>query len=467
MASWSRSAAVVVASAVSQLAPAPQVSRTRYGAQIEPLVESYYKDADGAVIAGANAWPMLVEAAELCHEVLDKMDAGPTGQCLKDAARSELEMGATVRARATLLLYEMQRRGLFERLDRIAAERIFVRPSQPGDILQWELGPLGDIRQIARVSVVRMRLAAERGDGPAAVRSFRHALALARAVAHQFTLLDRLVGLAVLDLAINELRFEVAEGRWRDRGTLLGFAEAMDEFLPLPSPSLAFEGERLSALDAVRAVYEGREGTFLERLSRLGSNEEQPGHEVAPQVRLLAAQGVATESEAQEFIEALFARMIAATRLPAMEMIAEGERIHADINAAQNRHAVAKIVVPGVRKAMAALAQSDAGVVGTRAVLALELHRAEVGDYPESLGALIPRYLRDAPLDVYTREPLVYRVLKPDPQDPRRRYVLYSVGYDLTDNGGTPHPKTPAAATNSSGAGYDFQYTTLRAPAQE
>jgi hypothetical protein len=60
--------------------------------------------------------------------------------------------------------------------------------------------------------------------------------------------------------------------------------------------------------------------------------------------------------------------------------------------------------------------------------IGLALYRAEHRRYPETLGEVEP-YLGEVPLDPFVEEPFHYR-LEGD------EYVFYSVGPDLTDDGG-------------------------------
>jgi hypothetical protein len=62
---------------------------------------------------------------------------------------------------------------------------------------------------------------------------------------------------------------------------------------------------------------------------------------------------------------------------------------------------------------------------------AIERYRSTHASYPLSLGALVPLYLAAVPHDVINGQPYHYR-LKPDGS-----YLLYSVGWNETDDGGT------------------------------
>jgi hypothetical protein len=65
-----------------------------------------------------------------------------------------------------------------------------------------------------------------------------------------------------------------------------------------------------------------------------------------------------------------------------------------------------------------------------RLVAALAVYRAEVGAYPDKLDDLVPRVLEKLPVDLYGTRPFVYR------RD-AEGYLLYSVGRDGTDDGGS------------------------------
>jgi hypothetical protein len=66
---------------------------------------------------------------------------------------------------------------------------------------------------------------------------------------------------------------------------------------------------------------------------------------------------------------------------------------------------------------------------------ALERHRLARGQYPDTLGALAPDFIAALPDDVMVGRPLHYRRTADD------RFLLYSTGFDRTDDGGTPCPR--------------------------
>jgi hypothetical protein len=73
-----------------------------------------------------------------------------------------------------------------------------------------------------------------------------------------------------------------------------------------------------------------------------------------------------------------------------------------------------------------------------RIACALERHRLATGEYPATLDALIPRFMEKLPHDIINDQPLHYR------RTGDGRFLLYSVGWNGTDDGGiVGRQKTP------------------------
>jgi hypothetical protein len=78
----------------------------------------------------------------------------------------------------------------------------------------------------------------------------------------------------------------------------------------------------------------------------------------------------------------------------------------------------------------AAMAQTSADQAAL--ACALERFRLSNGQFPEKLDALAPRFVPQLPNDVVTGDALKYRRTDGDV------FVLYSVGWNEKDDGGTP-----------------------------
>jgi hypothetical protein len=91
-----------------------------------------------------------------------------------------------------------------------------------------------------------------------------------------------------------------------------------------------------------------------------------------------------------------------------------------------------KLMVPGLTNAVKKFAYGQTSVHLARIAVALERYRRLHGEYPEALDALVPQFLAAVPPDVIGGQPLKYR------RTSDGSFVLYSVGWNQTDDGGTP-----------------------------
>ncbi|MCX6911634.1 MAG: hypothetical protein NT167_00995 [Verrucomicrobia bacterium] len=87
-----------------------------------------------------------------------------------------------------------------------------------------------------------------------------------------------------------------------------------------------------------------------------------------------------------------------------------------------------------------------------QAALAIERYRLTTNSaLPDSLAQLVPKYLPAVPDDPYDGKPLRYKKLSP------KGYVIYSIGRNRQDDGGTPSP-----AADKAGGPYDLTFAVRR-----
>jgi hypothetical protein len=94
-------------------------------------------------------------------------------------------------------------------------------------------------------------------------------------------------------------------------------------------------------------------------------------------------------------------------------------------------------LAPNFNRAIQTTARNQTLVNEALVVCALERYRLANGQYPETLGALTPRFLEKIPTDIIGGKPLNFQ-LRPDGQ-----YVLYSIGWNEKDDGGIPGSRDP------------------------
>lgn len=101
-------------------------------------------------------------------------------------------------------------------------------------------------------------------------------------------------------------------------------------------------------------------------------------------------------------------------------------RLHWSLN-----NVVAAVRLPAFETCAQSCSYAQSAVVMARVACALERYRLAQGQYPESLNALAPRFMKSVPHDIIDGEPLKYHLAS------HGGFVLYSVGWNGTDDGGT------------------------------
>jgi hypothetical protein len=91
----------------------------------------------------------------------------------------------------------------------------------------------------------------------------------------------------------------------------------------------------------------------------------------------------------------------------------------------------AQMVFPAIGNAVKRFAAIQASIDLARVACALERYRLAHGQYPETLDALAPQFIEKVPHDIINGKPLHYR------RTDGGRFLLYSVGWNETDDGGT------------------------------
>jgi hypothetical protein len=87
-------------------------------------------------------------------------------------------------------------------------------------------------------------------------------------------------------------------------------------------------------------------------------------------------------------------------------------------------------LVPGTSRAAQKAAFGQTAIDCALIACALERYHRQHGQFPESLGALQPQFIQELPHDIVNGEQLKYRRAETG------HYVLYSVGWNETDDGG-------------------------------
>jgi hypothetical protein len=107
------------------------------------------------------------------------------------------------------------------------------------------------------------------------------------------------------------------------------------------------------------------------------------------------------------------------------------------------KNVLALRIIPAVQKVLEAHDRYQAILRTARVAVAVERYRLAHKDkqWPENLDQLVPAYLDKVPTDPFDEQPIRYRRIGKD-------VVIYSVGMDGVDDGGSFDPENPTMPGN-------------------
>ena len=281
-------------------------------------------------------------------------------------------------------------------------------------ILLPELNPL---RRLGTLNAFALRAAAETSDWDTATRRFRAGLRLGRGLTRQSSLIEGLVGAALIYETVNEAarltnEHDIPVSVARD---WIGEIEGL-HYVSRDVILRGLETESTGIFDAVQFLFSDdgagsgvalgvdtdiiglNGGGAPAALSDLG----RASNLVAP---FLFFSRRATEAE----ITAHFDRLMGAVDLPPAERSDAVRAIDAD--AQTSMKTMAGLILPAFRGGIDTFAGADSALAGLRVMLLLEIEHAQTGAWPES----IVEALGDAPIDPVSGEPFLYELLTDDP----------------------------------------------------
>jgi hypothetical protein len=111
----------------------------------------------------------------------------------------------------------------------------------------------------------------------------------------------------------------------------------------------------------------------------------------------------------------------------------------------------AMVGIPNYTRALQYLARTQTLANEALIACALERYRLANGPYPDSLDGLAPKFLEKIPHDLIGGEPLKYRRIASAQNSNGESFLLYSIGWNETDDGGQVVPEK----AGSSGQSFD------------
>ncbi|MBW7992040.1 MAG: hypothetical protein FVQ84_18775 [Planctomycetes bacterium] len=134
------------------------------------------------------------------------------------------------------------------------------------------------------------------------------------------------------------------------------------------------------------------------------------------------------DRDATQYID-IMQELIDAMELSADERLLVFDSIQKDVDSGKRGGMLTRMLMPAFGRIMQIETRHLAHLLVTQTALTVERYRLTEGHLPESLENLVPAYMEVVPKDPFDGLNLKYRTLETG-------FVVYSVGYDLTDEGG-------------------------------
>lgn len=404
--------------------PAPVVD---YFAKLNDLVALYQPDS------GENGWESLMEVlitfAEIeadATDIKNREDDIYTDTYFQLLRLNPYEPDRY--PREMFALEQMELRGVNTALQQVAAMPVIRRTYVGGGmvIAITFLPELGRFRRLAKARTASMRLASEADDFDEFTAGFEQCLALARASGSQATIIERLVGAAIIALTFGELSCILME-RHLDEPTCRALLAAMDRQLNWPPPEITIEAERICILDSIQNCFtddgHGDGRIDPDNFSLLTGG----GGALGVISNIFQAGRKESTDKANEVYDDLV-RLSRQTYLQRREAV---DQLNMSIENLSFRHDFLKQMLSAPAQWLEIYDGTLMQQRSKRLMLHLEIFFARHGRYPETLDELVPDDHPEMLIDPFNDGPFFYRQLNNEAHG--MPYVLYSLGVDGID----------------------------------
>ncbi len=290
------------------------------------------------------------------------------------------------------------------------------------DYIGTLLPQVQDARGICNLLAYDAVLKAQDGDLDGALTSCRAALNVARSMGDMPTLIGQLVRMACRTVAMRRAERTLAQGQPAEKA-LATIQRALEEEAEEPLLLYGTRGER-AGLDQLMDAIQTGDMKFKNLQGLMGSGV--PGNTSSPKDELELLLMVGSSKGQRAAILRHMTQAVEIAKLPAEE---QHDKFKEWEMAAKDQPLMVRLLCPAIAKVATACHRTQAELRCAGVAVAVERYRLAIGRWPESLTALVPKYLKKIPTDPFDGKPL--RFTKFD-----QGVVVYSIGIDRVDNGG-------------------------------
>jgi hypothetical protein len=299
---------------------------------------------------------------------------------------------------------------------------LYFENDQPYAVLLPHLAPLKGCAIVLRL---RALAELEAGQSEAALADIRLALNLTEKIRSEPFLISHLVRIAMFQIIEQAIWEGLADQRWTE-AQLSELEQQLSAFDFVADYQAAMRGE--NACQVTTMDYLRRQPNLLASLGETGQN----GSRGLASLQYLIPSGFFYQNEIRS------SRFILEQFLPVADA---GHRTFSPglVNEASQSlnemprtpyTLICKMMLPALTRSSHRFAFAQAALELARGGCALEHYRLAMGNYPETLDALAPRFLAKVPTDPIGGPALHYRLTE------REHFILYSVGWNEVDDRG-------------------------------
>lgn len=443
--------------------------KVNYAEKLHKLAEDWQDRSE------SNAWPSLVHAIETHKTILGELpnengvgwydlpyrytivtDYDWAHQMASDEYHrtgrdwnellTELD---TAKAWAFKSLNAFGDRGIWDDMDRLSKARHVIMPAEALDNEYSISGPVSplysDARELARAFRAGMQWASSRGDWNRYIISMEHCLALSRVLMMQPSMLSWLTGTAIRELAISKLTTDLVMGHI-PLPVVETVREAYLRQAELPPMRYTMEADRYINLDMVQRMFTSS-GRFIPTQYKPLTGSGEQLHWTNNLISFARPRWATIEQRMNQ----LYDERIELIEMPRWQRLANPAYRTSTMTEWMTDRASLEGHISNAASVWMYGTVKDRDLAkdqGVSLLLAIEHYAAENGSYPERLMQLVPEYIPKVPDDPFAMQSVAwqYRLVQNAPRG-ARPYILYSVGIDGIDNGGTiPDGMTPDSA---------------------
>lgn len=288
-----------------------------------------------------------------------------------------------------------------------------------GTLMPW----LAQEKRCAQFLQLRSLAELQDNQSAAALEDVKLLLRLTDASRNQPFLISHLVRIAMQAIALQPIYEGLAQHRWDD-AQLADLEAALAAKDYLADFHFSMRGERTCAVSAIEVMRRTREMT-----SSSGDGSEMVTNSLRLSPSAFFYQNQLAFCQLYDQFVLPLANLTNRTVSVAAYRTGEAEMKE------QAKHwsfykILARMTFPAVGKSVMKFALIQSQVDLARVACALERYRLAHGSYPETLDALAPQFIATLPHDLINGQPLHYR------RTDDGKFVLYSVGWNETDDGG-------------------------------